>query len=257
MHNLVSIITPTFNSAKYIAETIQSVQNQTHINWEMIIVDDCSTDHTIDLIKTFITKDNRIQLHQLASNSGAGVARNLALQKSKGDYIAFLDSDDLWKPEKLEKQLNFMQKNKLPLTFSYFEQIDENGQLLYTTITTPTIVSYKMLYYCNWIGNLTGIYKVAFFGKIPIETAKKRQDWMLWLTLVEKTKKAIPVPESLAYYRVRKNSISSSKFSLIKHNYYIYKSFHKNNTFIAILNTILFLFNQLMIKSRFKIQTKA
>ena len=119
MKALVSIITPAYNSAKFIAETIQSVQNQTYENWEMLIVDDGSTDKTEAIVLSFVNKDKRIQFHKLKQNSGAGVARNTAIEKVNGNYIAFLDSDDLWKPEKLQKQLLFMEANNLHLTFSF------------------------------------------------------------------------------------------------------------------------------------------
>ena len=251
MNALVSIITPSYNSAKFIAETIQSVQSQTYSNWEMIIVDDGSSDETENVVLSIIQKDKRIQFHKLSQNFGPGVARNFAIQQAKGNYIAFLDSDDLWKPEKLNKQLQFMEEENLPMTFSFYEQIDEQGNSLQKKITSPLEVSYSQLFYCNWIGNLTGIYSVDFFGKIPISSIKKRQDWILWLTLVKKINKVKPVPESLAYYRVRKDSVSSSKVKLIKYNYAIYRDFHGNNPLKAAFNTSLFLIHQLFIKPRF------
>ncbi len=248
MNVLVSIITPAYNSAKFIAETIQSVQNQTYTNWEMIIVDDCSTDNTEQIIYEIQQTDSRIHFFKLDQNLGSGVARNLATQKAQGNYIAFLDSDDLWKPNKLFKQLVFMKENDLPLTFSFYEQINEEGDLLNKIITTPNAISYKMLLYCNWIGNLTGIYSVDYFGKIPISSVKKRQDWILWLALVKKAKKVIPIRESLAYYRVRKDSISASKLKLIKHNFIVYKHEHKQSFFIALFSMLIFLFVQTFIK---------
>ena len=251
MNALVSIITPSYNSAKFIAETIQSVQNQTYPNWEMIIVDDGSSDETENVVLSIIQNDNRIQFHKLTQNSGPAVARNTGIEKAKGNYIAFLDSDDLWKPQKLEKQLLFMEEENLPMTFSFYEQIDENGNSLNKQITSPLEVSYSKLFYCNWIGNLTGIYSVDFFGKIPISNIKKRQDWILWLTLVKKIEKVKPVAESLAFYRVRKDSISSSKVKLIKYNYFIYKDFHGNNLLKAVINTGLFLVHQLLVKPIF------
>ncbi|MCO6174801.1 glycosyltransferase [Flavobacterium sp. NRK F10] len=248
---LVSVITPTFNAEKFVAETIQSVLKQTHTHWELILVDDVSTDHTVSVLRSFAKQDTRIKVFQLAENSGPGVARNFAIQQAQGNYIAFLDADDLWKPEKLEKQLQFMEEEHLPMTFSFYEQIDEEGNSLQKEITAPLEVTYSKLFYCNWIGNLTGIYSVDFFGKIPIASIKKRQDWILWLILVKKIGKVKPVPESLAYYRVRKDSVSSSKVKLIKYNYTIYKDFHGNNPLKAAFNTGLFLIHQLLVKPRF------
>jgi glycosyltransferase involved in cell wall biosynthesis len=253
MNALVSIITPSFNSAKFIAETIQSVQNQTYQNWEMIIVDDGSSDETVTIIKKIVINESRIKLIELDKNNGSGFARDKALEHANGNYIAFLDSDDLWKPNKLEKQLQFMKEFKLPLTFSFYELIDEESLPLNKVITTPNNITYNKLYYCNWVGNLTGIYSVDFFGKVPISFVKKRQDWMLWLTLVKKTGKIIPMPENLASYRIRKDSISASKWRLIKYNFMVYKNYHKQNTFKAFIDLLHFFFNQLIVKPKYKI----
>lgn len=251
---LVSIITPTYNSAKYIAQTIYSVQNQTHSNWEMIIVDDCSQDNSIEIIQKIASTEARIKLIQLEKNSGSGIARDTALGYVNGNYIAFLDADDLWKPNKLYEQLRFMKEHNLPLTFSFYELMDENANPLNEVITTPNEITYNQLYYCNWVGNLTGIYSVDYFGKTPISSIKKRQDWMLWLSLVKQVGKIIPTPESLAYYRVRKDSISASKWKLIKYNYLVYKTYHKQGSIKASFDLIRFLFTQLLIKPKYKIQ---
>lgn len=251
MPALVSIITPAFNSARYISETILSVQNQTCENWEMIIVDDHSSDETTRIVTSFAAQDNRIKLCSLTENSGAGKARNLAVEKATGKYIAFLDADDVWKPEKLEKQLAFMESNKLPFTFSFYDCIDEHGASLNRRIKAPVKLSYRQLFFCNFIGNLTGIYDTDYFGKIPIPSFRKRQDWMLWLTVLAKIKTAYPVPESLACYRIRKDSISASKWKLLKHNFYVYRDFHKLNAIKALASMAGFLFVQLLIKPRY------
>lgn len=252
MSSLVSIITPCFNSEKYISQAVQSVISQTHENWELLLVDDCSSDETFSIISNFASHDKRVKAFKLDKNSGTGVARNFAIQEAQGNYIAFLDADDLWKPEKLEKQLSFMKTQKIPFTFSFYETIDEAGNLRNETITTPSKITYQQLYFCNWIGNLTGIYSVDFFGKIPISSIKKRQDWMMWLQIVKQIKTAIPVPESLAYYRVREDSISASKWKLIAFNFKVYRDFHKRNFFMACLDTMQFLYVQLIIKPKYK-----
>lgn len=251
MKDLVSIITPTFNSERFISETISSVLNQTYANWEMIIVDDCSSDKTLDIISKFANSDSRIKPFQLEKNSGAGIARNKALEFVAGKYIAFLDTDDLWKPEKLEKQIDFIKKNNLKFTFSFYECIDENGKSLYKIIQAPINLTYKQLFYCNFIGNLTGIYDASFFGKIPISSIRKRQDWILWLTILKQIRTAKPVPESLAFYRIRTDSISSSKTSLLKHNFNIYRNFHKKNVLVSCFCMVGFLFSQLVVKPKF------
>ncbi|WP_418264441.1 glycosyltransferase family 2 protein [Flavobacterium faecale] len=247
-NSLVSIIIPTFNSEKFITEAIQSVQNQTYINWEILIVDDASTDNTVELINKIRAKDSRIKLHLLKSNSGTGVARNKALKQAQGRYIAFLDADDLWMPEKLQKQLDFLHDNNLSFTFSSYDCIDEDGNPLGKRVIPPQNLSYNQLFFCNYIGNLTGIYDTNFFGKIAISSIRKRQDWMHWLTVLKKIKKARAVPETLAYYRVRKNSISASKLDLVKHNFAVYKQYHGYSWPLAIGCMVLFLFTQLAIK---------
>ena len=254
---LVSVIIPTFNSAQFIAEAIHSVQKQTYANWEIIVVDDCSTDATLALISDLITIDNRIQLFQLAVNSGTGVARNLGLEKAKGKYIAFLDADDLWKPHKLEKQLEWMHAHQLPFTFSFYDCIDEVGNSMNREVQAPRTLTYNQLFFCNYVGNLTGIYEVDFFGKIPISSIRKRQDWMLWLTILKKIKTAKPVPESLASYRIRANSISTAKVNLLQYNYAVYRQFHGYNAIVAVLCMIGFLFTQLVIKPSYVKSTTA
>lgn len=248
---LVSVIIPTFNSEKFISETILSVMNQTYPNWEIILVDDCSRDETVAIISRFAQSDNRIQVLELSVNSGTGVARNAALTVAKGKYIAFLDADDLWKPEKLDEQINFMQTNKLPFTFSFYDCIDEDGKSLNKRVEAPINLSYRQLFFCNYVGNLTAIYDVSYFGKIPISPIRKRQDWMLWLTVLKKIKIAQPVPESLAYYRIRNDSISTSKFDLIKYNFAVYRTFHGFSFPIAVAFMKVFLFTQLLIKPNY------
>ena len=247
---LVSVIIPTFNAEKYISDTIQSVQNQTYQNWEIILVDDGSTDETKTIITQFLA-DERIQFYPLEKNSGTGIARNTALAKAKGKYIAFLDADDLWKPEKLEKQIEFLQTNNLPFTFSFYECIDEQGNSIHKRVEAPRNLTYRQLFFCNYVGNLTGIYDVDFFGKISISSIRKRQDWMHWLTILKQIKTGIPIPESLAYYRVRDNSLSTSKTALIQYNFAVYRQFHGYNKLFAVFCMIGFLYTQLLIKPKY------
>ena len=245
---LVSIITPCYNSEKFISESILSVLNQTYSNWELIIVDDASTDSSAIIVSDFALKDTRIHFIQLEKNSGTGVARNKALEQAKGDYIAFLDADDLWKPEKLQKQLDFMQEHQLPFSFSYYECINEAGEQLNKRVEAPLNLSYRQLFFCNYVGNLTGIYSVKHFGKITNNSVRKRQDWMQWLTILKQIKETKIVPESLAYYRLRENSISASKFDLVKYNFSVYRKFHGYHLVKASFCMIGFLFTQLIIK---------
>lgn len=251
MSQQVSIITPTFNAEKYIRYTLQSVLNQSYQNWEMILVDDASTDETVKIISNFAEKDSRIKLFKLEKNSGNGFARNIALEKVKGKYIAFLDADDLWLPLKLEKQIQFLKANKSPFTFSFYDCIDEEGNMLNRRVEAPTELTYNQLFFCNYVGNLTAIYDADYFGKITLEATQKRQDWRIWLTILKQIQVTKPVPESLAFYRIRKDSISSSKFKLIKHNFGVYREFHGFNFVFSVLLMIRFLFTQLFIKPRY------
>ncbi|KAF2328297.1 glycosyltransferase family 2 protein [Flavobacterium nitrogenifigens] len=251
MNELVSIIVPTYNTEKFIRQTIESVQNQSYSNWEMILADDASTDKTVAIIEEFAKNDNRIKLFELPENRGNGFARNTALEKAIGKYIAYLDADDLWFPEKLEKQIQFLKTNNLHFTFSFYDSIDEEGNNLNRRVESPNPLTYKELFFCNYVGNLTAIYDVEHFGKIKLESSEKRQDWRIWLTILKQIKSAEAVPESLAFYRIRKDSISSSKFKLIKHNFGVYRKFHGYNLFFSILLMMRFLFNQLVIKPKY------
>lgn len=251
MSDLVSILTPTFNTEKFIRATIESVQNQSYSNWEMILVDDASTDQTVSIIEEFAQNDSRIKLFKLEKNSGNGFARNIALEKASGKYIAYLDADDLWFPEKLDKQIRFLKTKNLPFTFSFYDCINDDGNNLKRRVETPVPLTYKELFFCNYVGNLTAIYDVDFFGKIKLESSQKRQDWRLWLTILKQIKTAEAIRESLAFYRIRKDSISSSKFKLIKHNFGVYREFHGYNLVYSVLLMMRFLFTQLIIKPKY------
>ena len=248
---LVSIITPCYNCEQYVHEMVQSVQNQTYENWELIVVDDASTDESVAIIENYASNDHRIKVIRLKKNRGTGIARNTALEYATGKYISFLDADDLWKPNKLETQVNFLLINDLPFTFSYYECINEDGKALNITVEAPKTLSYRQLFFCNYVGNLTGIYDVDYFGKISICNTRKRQDWIMWLTVLQRLKVAQPVPQSLAYYRVRHNSLSASKLDLVKHNYAVYRTFHGLTMLKSLLCMIIFLFTQLIVKPRY------
>ncbi|GLB48129.1 glycosyltransferase family 2 protein [Neptunitalea lumnitzerae] len=221
---LVSIITPTYNSEQFIEATIASVQKQTYPYWEMLIVDDASTDTTTAIISNYKRQDARIKFVALPTNKGAGYARNKAINMAKGHYIAFLDADDIWLPEKLKVQVKFMESHKDALvSFSSYQLMDEQGELMGVTIEALPEVSLGKMLKSNYVGNLTGMYNAKELGKIYMPLIRKRQDWGLWLSCIKKSGKAYGIPEVLAYYRIRKNSISSNKFNLLKHNYIFYR----------------------------------
>lgn len=218
----VSIITPSYNCSEYISKTIESVLAQTLIDWELIIVDDCSCDNSVDIIKSYLAIDSRIKLIQLHENSGAAVARNRAIEAAKGRYIAFLDSDDVWLSNKLSKQLNFMEINNYSFVFSAYEKIDDSGKV-FGYVGVPKKVSYSDLLKVCSIGCLTSIYDTDYFGKVYMPLIRKRQDMGLWLKLLKKVDYAYGLDDITAQYRVRSDSISSNKLIAAKFTWSLYR----------------------------------
>lgn len=219
---LVSIITPTYNCARFIEETIRSVQAQTHTDWELLITDDCSTDNTRDIVRTYAASDPRIKLFVLERNGGGGVARNNAIEQAQGRYIAFCDSDDRWYPEKLEKQLAFMQKKECALSYTSYMTCSEEGEMNGIVVCPSKITSRSILRDCK-IGCLTAIYDTAQIGKVYLPLIRKRQDWGLWIKVLQKCEIAYGMKEPLGIYRLRTNSISHNKLDLVKYNIGVYQ----------------------------------
>jgi len=227
MSDMVSIIMPSYNTAKYISESIKSVQAQTHTNWELIIVDDCSTDNTDEIISEFLS-DSRIRYIKNEQNSGAAVSRNRALREAKGKWIAFLDSDDLWLPDKLEKQIRFMQENGYKFTYTDY-RIQLNGEWLPYVYYGPNVVNKRrMKDYC-YFSTITVMYEREYIGLVQIESVRKNNDYAMWLQIIEKSP-CYRFPECLSYYIKHDGSVSSgSKFKLIKHHYIMWRvAMHKS-----------------------------
>ncbi len=241
MEQLVSIITPSYNCSDFIEETINSIINQTYTNWELIITDDCSTDSTVSKIQKYAQKDSRIKLSQLKSNYGAGIARNNSIKDAAGRYIAFCDSDDQWTPDKLEKQIKFMQENDLALSYSSYKVIGEDGTDQ-REVMAPQRVTYRTMLRNNYIGCLTAVYDTLKLGKVYMPEIRKRQDWALWLSILKKTPYALGIQENLAIYRDRSTSISSNKIDLIKYNWNIYRQVEGFSRIKASFYIIQFLF---------------
>lgn len=224
--DLVSIIIPAYNCEKFIEVTLESVISQTYQNWEAIVIDDCSTDNTEIVVKRIMSKDPRIIYHKLSKNSGAAVARNKAIELAKGKYIAFLDSDDLWFPDKLTKQINFMRENNYYFTCTSYSKIDENGNSLNRTIHAKIKSDYEgILKTCP--GNSTVIYNAEVLGKFLIPNIKKRNDYVMWLQVIKKAKYLYGIKDVLSAHRIRNNSISSNKFSLVKYHWIVYRRIEK------------------------------
>lgn len=238
MNELVSIIMPSYNTADYISESIKSIQKQVYSNWELIIVDDCSTDNTNDVVKPFLM-DSRIRYLKNERNSGAAVSRNRALREAKGRWIAFLDSDDLWVPEKLEKQIGFMEKNGYCFSYTNYEEIDMAGQKTGVKITGPKkITKTGMFNYC-WPGCLTVMYDAEKVGLIQIADIKKNNDYAMWLKVCKKADCYL-LDEYLAEYRKgRKGSVSThSVKTMIRWHYKLFKEAEQIGTTRSVINTI-------------------
>ena len=245
MNELVSIITPSYNSAKFISQAIESVLSQTYTNWEMIIVDDCSPDNSNEIVKKYCNKDSRIKLIKLEKNSGPAVARNRAIQEAKGRYIAFLDADDLWKPKKLEMQIKFMTEKDLVFTYSSYDLVDEEGNSL-GTFTTKEKISYKGLLKTCSIGCLTAIYDTQKIGKVYMPNIIKRQDYALWLRILREIRNTQGILRPLAIYRLRKNSISSNKLNAACYQWKIYRDVENFNVFQSVYYFTHYVYNGLL-----------
>lgn len=249
MNELVSIIMPSYNTAKYISDSINSIIKQTYSNWELIVVDDCSTDDSVEIIKSF--NDNRIKLLLNEKNSGAAISRNKALKEAKGKWIAFLDSDDIWVENKLEKQIKFMEENGYAFTYTDY-RICLNGRWEpYINIAPSVIDNRKMYNYC-YFSTITVMYDREKIGLIQIADLKKNNDYAMWLQIIEKSK-AYRLPECLSFYIKHSGSISTDRFSkLIKSHYLLFRKGMNKGAFTSCILTINNLFHGLLKKIFYK-----
>jgi glycosyltransferase involved in cell wall biosynthesis len=245
---LVSIITPNYNCSQFIPQTIESVLAQTYQKWEMLIIDDCSTDGSYEIALKYAENDNRIHVFRMEKNSGTAVCRNKAIDLSRGEYLAFIDSDDIWLPMKLERQLQFMRERDCDFSFTEYEHIDENGRAMGIRARTIKKLTYqKMLLHC-FPGCLTVVYRQDKEKKIYCNDIKKNNDHALFLRVLKKCKNARGLPEMLALYRIRKNSISRKKLQIIKPYIVVLHEFEHIN----ILYSFFCLFTHFIIKLFFK-----
>jgi glycosyltransferase involved in cell wall biosynthesis len=220
---LVSVITPNYNCAAYVGRAIESVRSQTFRDWELLVVDDCSTDGSVEIIRGYAEKDRRIRFLQTPSHSGSPLEpRNLALEKAQGRYIAFLDSDDLWLPGKLERQLKLFENEKTAIVFSNYEKINGDGVRSGRLVRSPAVVSYRDLLKSNCIGNLTAVYDTEKAGKVFFRHPC-HEDYVLWLTILEKGFVAENTGTVEALYRMRADSVSARKVAALKWQWEIYR----------------------------------
>lgn len=222
----VSIIMPAYNVEKFVAYALESVSKQSYEKWECIVVDDNSNDNTGEIIKGYCERDSRFQYIKLTKNCGAAIARNAAINQAKGKYLAFLDSDDIWNVNKLEKQIRFMEENGYAFTCTSYGKIDEDGVIQSRVMRVKEKYDYlEILKNCP--GNSTVIYDCHKLGKIYAEDIKRRNDFVLWLKVIKKALMAYGLNDVLSYHRGRKNSISYKKSALIKYQWIVYRKIEK------------------------------
>lgn len=231
-YGLVSIIMPAYNSQQYIAEAIESVLSQSYNHWELLIQDDCSNDDTLVISERYAEKDARIRVEKNIENSGAAVTRNNAIARSNGVFLAFLDSDDIWLPSKLEHQIDFMDANKCDFSFTRYSHIDEKGNSLGVVARVKRNLTYRQFLMHCWPGCLTVMYKQVPNHKIYGPDIKKNNDHALFLRVVRECNKAMGYNSIEALYRIRRGSISRNKLKLILPYYTVVHKFeHKNTIF--------------------------
>ncbi len=225
----VTIITPSFNASRFIRETIESVKAQSFGDWELIIVDDCSSDDTRMIVEKESIVDNRIILHKLERNSGAAVARNTAIHLAKGRFLAFLDSDDLWLPDKLEKQLAFMKENNAAFSFTAYRVMSEEGVPTNKVVQVLPYVDYRMLLKNTIIGCLTVMLDLDKLGPVQMPNIRAKQDTGMWLSILKKGHRAYGIPTGAAHYRSVKGSISSNKVKAVYKMWRLYRDVERLN----------------------------
>lgn len=225
---LISIITPMYNAEKYVGLTIESVLEQTYKNWEMIIVNDGSKDSSAKIVENYVQKDSRIKLIN-QTNAGSATARNNALRNAQGQYICFLDADDLWDAVFLEKQINFLKEKNAALVFSSYRRIDEQGEQKLEPFIVPESVTYKALLKTCSISCLTALYDREQVGEqyFKDELKSLRDDFVFWLQVLKKVKFAYGNKVILASYRVFASSTTGNKRKVIKPQFMVYYKVEK------------------------------
>lgn len=251
----VSVIMPAYNSEKFIGQAIDSVIKQTYPNWELLIVDDASTDSTSEIVEKLKSSEKRLLFLQNSKNCGTQHARNKAIEVATGRFIAFLDADDLWLHEKLEIQLKTLQKRNLAGCFSSYELINEEGDSVNKEIKALPELTYQKLLKANYVGNLTGIYDSEKIGKVFCPDIAKRQDWALWLEVIKRGGPLKGIQKNLAKYRLRKDSISNNKMEMLRYNFNIYYKVLGYGFAASCWRMLIFLREQLFVKSKQEVVT--
>lgn len=226
---LISIVTPVYNAAPFLRQTIEAVVNQTYSHWEWLLVDDASQDESAQIIQAAQEKDSRIKLVSLAENSGAAVARNRGLAAAKGRYIAFVDSDDIWLKEKLKEQLNFMQTNQYGFTYTNFALIDEQGSIIKERVSLPFELDYFGLLKNTAIACSTVMIDREIVGDFRMPLVRKGQDTATWLKILRENDRltAYGLDQVLNHYRQVEGSISSNRIGALKRTWHTYRHLEK------------------------------
>ncbi|WP_286259766.1 glycosyltransferase family 2 protein [Pseudoalteromonas apostichopi] len=240
---LVSIITPVYNAKKFIKKTIDSVVSQTFSDWEYVLVDDCSTDNSFEFIKEQYKEDKRVRVIQLEKNGGAGVARNAGLVEAKGEVIAFLDADDLWEPDKLEKQIKYMKDGSFPIVHTSYSFIDEDDRAISGRVNVSEVVNLNSYMRNTEIGMSTAIIDKTIVGEFYLDTIRTRQDTKLWLTLLSRGFTAHGLDLPLVKYRIRKGQISGNKFVIAFRTLKVFWSVKTLSPILRLCNFIFYSFN--------------
>ncbi|TGL10730.1 glycosyltransferase family 2 protein [Leptospira meyeri] len=238
----VSVIMPAYNAVSYLEESVQSLLDQSFKDWELLLVDDCSKDDTAILAKKIATKDPRIRFVQKEKNSGSADTRNTGINLAKGEYIAFLDADDLWEPDFLEKMIPFMEQKSSPFSFASYRIIDENGfEFCEPFLVKSKVYSYSDLLHYNRVGLLTAIYHVPSVGKKYFDPSLKslRDDYALWLDILRDGKQAFANSEILARYRVRRGAATSNKKKVMIAHFRMLKNREKLSFLYALILTLI------------------
>ncbi len=238
-NELISVVMPVYNKEKNVSEAIASVLGQSHENLELLVIDDASEDDSLERIKDF--KDPRLHCLRRAENGGAGKARNEGIQKARGRYIAFIDADDIWLEDKLAEQIRFMRNENCPFTYTDYYLMDENSRFTHR-VSSPSWVDRKKMKKNNYIGCLTVIYDTHALGKVYMPERRKRQDWALWLLLLDRTDRAMGLGLPLAAYRISNDSLSRKKWGLIRENYRFFKEELGYSSLVSGISFLRFLF---------------
>lgn len=240
---LVSIITPVYNAEEFIVETIESVQAQTFKDWELLLVDDCSKDSSGKLIEAKAKGDDRIKYIKLEKNSGAAVTRNIGLSEAQGRYVAFLDSDDIWKPEKLEKQLAFLDDREVAFCFTSYRYTNSDGSPTSKVARAPEKIDYNGLLKNTIIGCSTVLIDRELMGDFMMTNVRRGQDTATWLHLLKRVDYAYGIYEDLVWYRIVKESLSHNKFNAIKRTWNTYRNIEKLSLWKASYVFIFYAYN--------------